>query len=70
MKKLQQITKEINELLLKMGQEYPELYQYLDETPDTLPVDPYPVLNAGVLSNYLESLQILLRHHLETRRNN
>ncbi len=36
MKKLQQLTKEINEFTLRIEQDYPELYQYLDENPITI----------------------------------
>ena len=37
MKRLQKLIKEINDITLKIEQEYPELYQYLDETPLTIP---------------------------------
>jgi hypothetical protein len=36
MKKLQELTKEINEMTLKIEQEYPELYRNLDEIPITI----------------------------------
>ena len=39
MKKIQKLTQEINELTVRIEQEHPELYRYLDENPITIPVD-------------------------------
>ncbi|MBD98793.1 MAG: hypothetical protein CMO34_03035 [Verrucomicrobia bacterium] len=64
MKRLQELTKEINELTLKIEQEYPELYQYLDENPMTIPCCEQPELNTKNFSEYLDSLKQLLKHHI------
>ena len=66
MKRLQELTKEINTLTLKIEQEYPELYQYLDETPETIPNTEHPDLDTKTFSDYLESLKQLLEHHVES----
>ena len=68
MKKLQQLTREISQLTLKIEQEYPELYQYLDENPETIPNSPEPGLDIKVLSDYLDSLKQLLEHHIDTHK--
>ncbi|MCB0397352.1 MAG: hypothetical protein KDD36_11890 [Flavobacteriales bacterium] len=65
MKRLQDLTKEIYELTLKIEQEYPELYQYLDETPVTIPSYDHPKLDIKNFSDYLDSLKQLLEHHIE-----
>lgn len=69
MEKLQQLLKEINEITLKIEQEYPELYRYLDENPATIPTIDHPELTANTFSDYLDSLKALLQHHIETHIN-
>lgn len=66
MKRLQELTKEINELTLKIEQEYPELYIYLDENPITIPCCEHPKIDTKTFSDYLDSLKQLLQHHIET----
>jgi hypothetical protein len=70
MKKTHQLLKEINEITLKMEQEYPELYQYLDENPVTIPNIGHPNLDTKVFANYLEALKILLQNHIESHKKN
>lgn len=65
MKRLQQITKKINELTLKIEQDYPELYQYLDENPVTIPRGQNTELTTKNFSDYLESLKQILEHYIE-----
>ncbi|MEZ4773803.1 MAG: hypothetical protein R3D00_11520 [Bacteroidia bacterium] len=69
MKKLQQLTKEINELTLKIEQEYPEVYRYLDENPITITSYQHPELTVKTFSDYLDSLKGLLQSHIETHKN-
>ncbi|MGB5780446.1 MAG: hypothetical protein WBM42_01105 [Eudoraea sp.] len=64
------LMKEITELTTLMETEYPELYQYLDENPMTIPATNHPLIDIVVLREYLESLIGLLRHHLETHKKN
>jgi len=65
---MHQLLKEINEITLKMEQEYPELYQYLDENPITIPDLKHPHLDTKVFVEYLEALKILLQNHIESHR--
>ena len=70
MKKLHQLTKEINTLTLKIEQEYPELYKYLDETPITIPNSDQPdEFTLETFSDYLESLKDLLQSYIVTHKN-
>tara|TARA_R110002012_G_scaffold39330_8_gene108849 strand:+ start:3838 stop:4017 length:180 start_codon:yes stop_codon:yes gene_type:complete len=52
-----------------MESQYPELYQFLDENPITLPLLPHPEMNKEVMESYLQSLQELLDHHVKTHKN-
>ena len=65
MKLLKELTKEINNLTLKIELEYPELYQYLDENPITIPCCDHHKVDTKYFSDYLDSLKQLLRHHIE-----
>ena len=66
MKKIQKLTQEINELTVRIEQEYPELYRYLDENPITISVDDEakPTYNSFV--DYLESLKSILEKYMES----
>ncbi len=68
MKKTHQLLKEINEITFKMEQEYPELYQYLDENPVTIPNVAHPNLDTKVFADYLEALKILLQNHIDSHK--
>jgi len=68
MKKLQRLTKEINELTLRIEQEYPELYQYLDENPITIPDCEPPELSVNSFVDYLDSLKSLLERYIESHK--
>ena len=65
MKRLQKIIQEINDLTLKIELEYPELYQYLDENPMTIPCCEEPELDMKIFSDWLDSLKEILKHHIE-----
>lgn len=67
MKRIQQLTKEINELTFKIEQEYPELYRYLDENPITIPCCDHPEVNTKNFSDYLDSLRSLLKTHIDNQ---
>lgn len=70
MKGLHNILKEITQLTTNFETNYPELYRTLDENPMTLPVSKHPHMDKEVMQEYLESLKQLLKHHLETHKNN
>lgn len=66
MKRLQGLLQEITTLTLKIEQEYPGLYQHLNETPMTLDVPVTDKIDTKNFSEYLESLKILLKRHMES----
>ncbi|MHA7831874.1 MAG: hypothetical protein ACX93O_12310 [Flagellimonas sp.] len=63
------ILDRITMLTHTMESQYPELYQFLDENPITLPLLPHPEMNKAVMEYYLQSLQELLDHHVKTHKN-
>ncbi|HAV54109.1 MAG TPA: hypothetical protein DCX41_04140 [Aequorivita sp.] len=66
MKKIQKLTQEINELTVRIEQEYPELYRYLDENPVTISHKEQDELTVSSFSEYLESLKSLLERYIES----
>ncbi|MBE0424434.1 MAG: hypothetical protein IBX66_10930 [Lutibacter sp.] len=68
MNNLQKTLKEISQLTKTIETNYPELYQFLDESPMTIPSEGNPSINKKTMQDYLDSLKQLLKHHLETRK--
>ncbi|MGI9543497.1 MAG: hypothetical protein ACR2MX_09570 [Cyclobacteriaceae bacterium] len=66
MKEMRSLMDEITNLTYEIESHYPELYQYLEEDPLTILASKSPILDQRIMSDYLESLQELLKHHLET----
>jgi len=69
MRELNSILDRITMLTNTMESQYPELYQFLDENPITLPLLSHPEMNKEVMESYLQSLQELLDHHVKTHKN-
>ncbi|WP_153042724.1 cupin domain-containing protein [Rufibacter ruber] len=61
-----QTLEEITWLTSNIQSNYPELYQYLEENPLTLP--PQPNAPVDRYEDYLESLKSLLRNHITTHK--
>tara|TARA_R110002167_G_scaffold85250_3_gene231343 strand:+ start:1089 stop:1304 length:216 start_codon:yes stop_codon:yes gene_type:complete len=70
MNNLRKVLGEISELTTDIETNYPELYRSLDENPLTIPAKNHPQVNKDDLKEYLESLKELIKHHLETHKNN
>ncbi|MFZ2283767.1 MAG: hypothetical protein WAV86_07825 [Lutibacter sp.] len=68
MNNLQNTLKEILQLTKTIETNYPELYQFLDESPMTIPSEANPSIDKKILQEYLDSLKQLLKHHMETRK--
>ncbi len=68
MQTIKEIEREIVELTFKIESEYPELYQFLNENPITIPSKNNPDINRNLLLDYLDSLKQQLKHHKETHR--
>lgn len=58
----------ISQLTKTIETNYPEIYQFLDESPVTIPSESNPSIDKKILQDYLDSLKQLLKHHLETRK--
>ena len=68
MKKIHQILENITGITSVIETKYPELYQFLDENPRTIPSLVHPNLDITILADYFDDLNKLLKHHLETRK--
>ena len=68
MSQLQSIEDEIIKLTTLIESMYPELYKFLEENPLTIPSVIHPNINTKVMEDYLESLDQLLKHHIETHK--
>tara|TARA_R110002033_G_scaffold166331_1_gene204834 strand:- start:61122 stop:61340 length:219 start_codon:yes stop_codon:yes gene_type:complete len=68
MKKLHHLLGKITQLTTEIETKYPELYQFLDENPITIPSVAHPDLDKKILEEYLEDLNELLEHHLQTHK--
>lgn len=66
MNNLQSLLKDISQLIKTIETNHPELYQFLDENPSTIPSKMNPNIDKRILQEYLESLKLLLKHHIET----
>lgn len=68
MKNLTQLMEEIIQLTTEIETKYPELYQYLDETPISICDTKVKTICTDDLKEYLETLKSQLQHHLETHK--
>ncbi len=70
MKDLHNLLREISEITTNIETNYPELYRSLDENPMTIATSNHPHVDKMAMQEYLECLKQLLKHHLETHKNN
>ena len=66
MEDLRKVVVEIEKLTTNIETNYPELYRSLDENPLTIPSEQHPYINKEAMQEYLESLNQLLKHYLES----
>ena len=66
MEDLRKVVVEIEKLTTNIETNYPELYRSLDENPLTIPSEQHPHINKEAMQEYLESLNQLLKHYLES----
>ncbi|MBA3898957.1 MAG: hypothetical protein H0X62_01915 [Bacteroidetes bacterium] len=62
-----ELTKKIFEVTNLIQEDYPELYERLDEFTDTLTTKEHPEVNAKALENYYESLKTMLQKYIEEK---
>ncbi|MBP0902886.1 hypothetical protein ACFSKN_07685 [Mariniflexile gromovii] len=56
---------EISNITQEIETDYPELYQYLDENPMTIPSEDNLNVDDKSLKNYLETLKTMLKKYKE-----
>ena len=66
MKTLKELLIDITNITTNMETNYPELYQFLGESPETIPSTNHPEITIAIMQDYLESLKQLLKHHMAT----
>lgn len=69
MKAMNKLVDEISSLIGTLESQYPELYQFLDEDPMTIPLRSHPEVDQKAMEEYLQNLRTRLQHHLETLKN-
>ena len=70
MENLKYLVEKITDITTRIESNYPELYRFLDENPITIPSTKNPDLDKKILEGYLDDLNQLLQHHLETHKTN
>ena len=68
MKTIDELNDDILKITLKIQTEYPEISVYLTEMPVTIPNVSSPKINITSLSDYYESLKILLKDYIENQK--
>ena len=68
MKAIDKLNDDILKITLKIQNEYPEISVYLTEMPVTIPNVSSPKINITSLSDYYESLKILLKDYIENQK--
>jgi hypothetical protein len=68
MRKLSQAMQEIIAITTEIETKYPELYNYLDETPIHICETREQTICTDDLKHYLETLKAQLLHHIETHK--
>jgi hypothetical protein len=68
MKAIDKLNDDILKITLKIQIEYPEISVYLTEMPVTIPNVSSPKINISSLSDYYESLKILLKDYIENQK--
>jgi hypothetical protein len=68
MNAIDKLNDDILKITLKIQTEYPEISVYLTEMPVTIPNVSSPKINISSLSDYYESLKILLKDYIENQK--
>ena len=68
MSDLNTILKKISDLTYRIEIEYPELYQFLDEDPMTIPSIENPEMGKKVMQEYFEDLKEKLKQYSKTHK--
>ena len=66
MKSMKQSSQMIVQTTMLIQLEHPELYKFLEEMPVTIPDMNEPVMNQQILSDYNDSLTVMLSNYAST----
>lgn len=69
MKTINQLMQEIIQITAEIESKYPELYNYLNETPMDICDTKEKTIQTNDLEHYLATLKSHLQHHIETHKN-
>lgn len=67
MKSIEELTKEITDITTNIETNYPELHQFLTETPITISHKPGEQVKQKDLEKHLETLRTILKRYEETK---
>lgn len=70
MKTTEELMQDIIQISSHIETNFPDLYKFLGETPINNAEPKKESVDNENLSKYLETLQLLLQHHIETQSNN
>jgi len=68
MKTIGDLNADILKISILIQTNYPELSQHLTEMPITIPNVSSPKINISTLTEYYESLKVLLKNYIENKR--
>ncbi len=60
------INARILEITMQIQNEFPELSKYIAEIPITIPNEPTPEISLKVLTEYYDTLQILIKDYAQS----
>ncbi len=66
MKTKKELLEAITRLTFKIESQYPELYRFLDESPETIPAEAHPHMDIEALSTYWNGLRRMLLEYKKT----
>ncbi|WP_188461660.1 hypothetical protein [Bizionia arctica] len=69
MKTVKDLLSEISTLIRDIETNYPEVYKYLDENPDTIPNMDHPEISTEDLEIYLATLKDLVLKYKKNHKN-
>ncbi len=65
-----QLNADILKITLLIRKEYPELSKYIAEMPVTIPNKESPEINAKMLTDYYESLKVMMTKYAQNHQEN
>lgn len=60
MKTERELNENISKITMTIREEFPELSKFLNEMPETIPVEEFPEITIKILQDYFNSLENLL----------